>query len=618
MRSLAANVWAIDSMRRPLTITGVILLSLLSLNASAEEVFCDPENPACQAAEEEEQETPGDSSGRPEEEQTSSPQPGEGDELLLCDPDNPACQSTSPETPDGAQGEDQTPRVIFNDPSGQVAAPPSNADFELTWGSALSVDTRWQGEGEDIVELGSSVNAGIGLELDPTLSVDLQLQLRYWTGGQRREDGPNLLVNAQNPRADFDVRSGVSALTWRPGRFSLRVGMLQTDWSATRLVRPANIIDPTDRRSFGMVGPARADGTLSQLTAEVGWSAPGWSLTGVVVPFFTPDQVVLFGRDVALAGPRSPLSSSFPLVQLLQQFIDPSVYEEAQVLLWAPTQPDERPRSASLGGRFAATVLNTDLGLSYFWGWDRTPYIEIDESAAELLSLLANDEQIFVDFDFTGFIRRNPRAAILARELSVKAENGEEVIVQEFDRRHSVMLDFARYIGPIGVRADAVFSPAQNFSTETLGTIRRPSLSGALGLSYERIDGERVFAITAEGFLVEPFSRTAGVTQFFVPEERRGEEGMEAAIIGRRLYGVAGGIAWDIPVIETNLQLGGVYNISSKDVIANAALRRGVTDSVWVTLGASVFEGPASSERLTLGGLFDINDHVYLGFDGVF
>jgi hypothetical protein len=48
-------------MRRPLTITGVILLSLLSLNASAEEVFCDPENPACQAAEEEEQETPGDS-----------------------------------------------------------------------------------------------------------------------------------------------------------------------------------------------------------------------------------------------------------------------------------------------------------------------------------------------------------------------------------------------------------------------------------------------------------------------------------------------------------------------------------------------------------------------------
>ncbi|MEC9442925.1 MAG: hypothetical protein VYE40_17665 [Myxococcota bacterium] len=180
------------------------------------------------------------------------------------------------------------------------------------------------------------------------------------------------------------------------------------------------------------------------------------------------------------------------------------------------------------------------------------------------------------------------------------------------------MLDFARYIGPIGVRADAVFSPAQNFSTETLGTIRRPSLSGALGLSYERIDGERVFAITAEGFLVEPFSRTAGVTQFFVPEERRGEEGMEAAIIGRRLYGVAGGIAWDIPVIETNLQLGGVYNISSKDVIANAALRRGVTDSVWVTLGASVFEGPAPSERLTLGGLFDINDHVYLGFDGVF
>ena len=602
-------------MRQHFAITSALLVSLLALDASAEEVFCDPENPACQSAEEED---------APEDppEETASPSPGEdttgadGGELLLCDPENPACQSQEEDS--SGEGEDKKPRVIFNDPSGQVSAPPSNADFELTWGSALSVDTRWQGEGEDIAELGGAVNAGIGMELDPTLSVELELQLRYWTGGQRREDGPNLLFNAANPRADFEVRSGISALAWRPGRFSLRAGMLQTDWSATRLVRPANVINPTDRRSFGMVGPARSDGTLSQLTAELGWTAPRWSLTGIVVPFFEPDRVVLFGRDVALAGPRSPLSSSFPLAQLLQQFIDPSVYEEAQMLLWAPTQPDERPRSASLGGRFASTVLNTDLGVSYFWGWDRTPYIELDEGAAELLSLLANDEQIFVDFNFTGFIRRNPRAGILARELSVKAENGEEVIVQEFDRRHTLMVDFARYIGPIGVRADAVFSPAQNFSTETLGTIRRPSLSGALGLSYERIEGERILALTLEGFWVEPFGRTSGVTEFFVPEERRGEEGERAAIIGQRLYGVAGGVAWDIPVIETNLQLGGVYNISSRDMIANVALRRGITDSVWATLGASVFEGPPPSERLTLGGLFDINDHVYLGFDGVF
>lgn len=582
------------------------MLLLTAPFVSAEEVFCDPENPACQTEE-------------PEEPADTSADAGsdDGEELLLCDPENPACQAEDPDKSDKAK-DGSEPRVVFTDPSAAASAAISNADFELTWGSSLAVDTQWEGGGEDIVELGSAINAGIDLELDPTLTVELQLQLRHWTGGQRRDDGPNLLVNAQNPRADFEVRPGVSSLTWRPSRFSLRVGMLQTYWGATRLVRPGNVINPSDRRSFGNVGPARADGTLPQLTAELGWSAPRWSLTGIVVPFFEPDRVVLFGRDVALAGPRSPLSSSFPLAQLLQQFIDPSVYEEAQPLLWSPSQPDEMPRSASLGGRFAATVLNTDLGLSYYWGWDRTPYIELDEDAAELLALVANDEQIFVDFDFVGFIRRNPEAAGLTRQISAKSERGEELVVQEYQRRHTLMLDFERYFGQLGVRADAVFSPAQNFSTETLGTLRRPSLSGALGLSYERIDGERILAFTAEGFWVEPFGREAAITEFFVPEDRRGEEGGEAAIIGRRLYGVAGGVAWDIPVIETNLQLGGVYNISSRDMIANLALRRGITDSVWVTLGGSLYEGPAPSERLTLGGLFDINDHAYLGFDGVF
>lgn len=570
-------------MRAHTLLPPALICSISLLHASAllaEEIFCDPENPACQAPQ-------------------AEPPAAESEEIF-CDPENPACRA--PEDP----GSPAPP--VFVDPGASATAPAlSNLDFEVRWGTSLAVDTQWEGGGEDRVESGSAVDATLKLELSPRFGVVMSAQLRHWMGGGGTQDA----------RADYEARLGTSYLLWREGRASLRVGMLQDYWGRMRLVRPNDVVSASDQRSFGSVGPALGDGSVAQLTAELGWSTPRWSLTGIVVPFFEPDRQVLFGRDIATAGPNSPLATSFPLTGLFEQLVDPSVWEDAQGLLHSPSRPDERPRSASLGARFTATALSADLGVGYYWGWDRTPYVQVDEDAAELLRLVVQDGQVFEDLDFVAFLGRNRDALMLSNALSEKAQRGEQLFAQSYDRRHTLMLDVERYVGQVGVRADVALSPAQNFVTQQLGTIRRPSVFGALGLSHERISGERLLALTVEGFWLEPFGAQHVLTRVFVPEARRGE-GEQAAIIGERLYGVAAGAAWDLPVWKLNLQAGGVYNISSRDVLGRAALRRELVEGAWASVGVNIFEGPAPNDRLTLGGLFDANDAVYGGVDGVF
>lgn len=576
---------------------GVALTLFVCADARAEEVICDPENPACVADPE--------------------PEPAGGalDEEVICDPENPACQQPGEGSEAGDEGGGQLTAPDFS----EVDEPQvTGALVRGSWGTSLGVDTAWQGDREDVFEVGSGVDILTSVELSASTKVVLSGQLRHWMGAKRRAPESASWLEGSSGRGALDVRLGESYVQWSKGAYFMRAGNLVTSWGATDLTRPADVINPKDQRSFGQVGPAAQDGVLAQPSIEAGVGAGGVKLTGVFVPFFVPDQVVLFGRDNALAGPRSPLAQSFPVVGLLERVIDPSSWEQTQGLASSLAYPDEGVNHPSLGGRLSTTLANTDLGVGYFWGWDRTPMTFVDPDAAQLARILTEDEEFFQDFDFLALARRNPELFMLTERLSEKQAAGEEIFVTEYRRRHTLALDVARYIGPIGVRADVALSPAQTFATLELASVRRPTASGALGLSYERVSGERQLAITLEGFAIKPASASGGVTQRFVSDEGERGVGLEPVVIGDGLYGVAGGVVWDIPVVRANLTVGGVYNVSTRDWIARAQLRRGLTDQLFLNLGGVVFEGPPPSESFTLGGLYDNNDSAWFGLDGVF
>ncbi|MEM1350289.1 MAG: DUF1302 family protein, partial [Myxococcota bacterium] len=547
---------------------------------------------------------------------------GDGEEVF-CDPENPACRQAD-------QREDDALELEIPEEIAAPAAP--SATVRAGFGTTLWVDTRMQapaqGEGgqEDYVEWGSALDLGVEVEVRPGLDVVVYGQLRHWMGGRDDPERAPILVNASGVRAEYEARLGEAYVAWRTGPWSLRAGNLKTTWGATQLVRPGDVFNPRDQRTFGQSGPAASDGKLPQLTAEVAYLGASWSATALVMPFFETDRVVAFGRDSGLLTPWSPLNAQLPLLGLAQQALDPSAFDDVQPILLGTNVPDERPRAADVGARVAATLWNTDLGLGYAYTWDRTPYVRVDPAVAALLGVLAEDELFFEEFDFIRLAQRNPQVLLLSQQLSMRQAAGEEVLVNEYRRRHTLVVDIARYIGPVGVRVDAAVTPAQVFPGADLNAVRRPSLGAALGLSYEGADLDRPLAIQLEGFWLQPAGASSAVTRRFVPEQERGaareatqEEGVvdeaEILIIGDGLYGVSAGCSWATGWWGLRVQLGGVWTVSNGDVIANGSITKRLRNGLGITLGANVFEGPPLEERFTLGGLYDRNDQVFTALD---
>ena len=528
-------------------------------------------------------------------------------------------RQTSSEEETGGDGDVE---IISHDASSDDEASPGGSsggevDFRGSWGTTTGIDTRWQSN-EDVVEWSSRVDLGLEYDLSSTSCVVLEGDFQHWVAGQERSEGPNLLVNAADPRASFEARLGESYVLWRSDRWTLRAGHLVTAWGSTSLVRPGDVINPVDGRDLSVMGGGQSR-TLPQLAAEVGYVASDWSLEAVVVPFFKPNRLTVFGRDTAIATPQNPLiGDQLPITSLVDRFLDRSRYEEVQPLLQSTSVPDERPKNISAGLRATATAWNTDLGLGYYFGWDRTPFLSIDEDLRSLLGLVAEDGQVLRDFDLTGFFSRNPEALELANNLGETQQQGGSLVSSEYRRRHSLVANVSRYIGPVGVRADVTVSPEKTFVTEELEATRRTAVFGALGLSYERLIDGRPLAITLEGYGLRPLPRESSVNQWFVSDDELGPEGGELALIGEGLYGVAAAVQWRLPIWKLDLQIGGVANVSSGDVILGGRLQRQWRSWLRTGIGGVVYEGPPPEERLSLGGLYDRNDQIQLTVGGDF
>jgi hypothetical protein len=515
------------------------------------------------------------------------------------------------------QHDDSDAKDEGDDASTSSRSTASNADFRGGWGATTGVDTHWQSN-EDVAEWRARLDLQLDYDLSSSSRVVLDGEFRHWVGGRERTGGPNLLVNAAEPRASFEARLGESYVLLRSDHWSFRAGHLVTSWGSTTLVRPGDVVNPTDATDVSITGGGGSR-SLPQLAAELGYVASDWSIEAVFVPFFEPNRVTVFGRDTAVATPQNPLvGDQLPVGSLFGRLIDRSLYEEVQPLLLATSVPDERPENFSVGVRATATAWNTDFGLGYFFGWDRTPWLAVDGDLRSLIELAVDDGQIFRDFDLSGFLARNPEALELTNALSDSQQQGDSLITSEYRRRHSLVADVSRYIGPIGVRADVAVSPERTFVTRNLRSTRRTTIFGALGLSYERLIEDRPLAVTIEGYGLRPLPRDSSVNQWFVSESELGPKDAEIALIGEGLYGVVGAVQWGLPFWKLDLQVGGLADVSNGDVVFGGRLSRRWRSWLTTSIGGVVYEGPPPEERLSLGGLYDRNDKVQLTVGGQF
>ncbi|QDG53381.1 hypothetical protein FIV42_22335 [Persicimonas caeni] len=586
----------------------LLIAATASPSAIAQETIFDPENPAVQGVDEEDE---GDESE------------DDGEETIF-DPENPAVSGDEDsEASRDMEGEGESvdlaePRL---EPIDEEPVQPTNAAFLGAYATSLGVDTAWEGRDEDIVEWANELELRLEYDMSGQSRAVVEGEFFHWMVGKENPDETDLLFNASRGRASYEPRLGEAYVLLREDNVSFRVGNLVTPWGSTDIVRPGDVVNPRDLTRIETV-TATSDLLLPQFTAELAYSASDWSITGLLVPFFEENEAFVFGRDFALINPFNPvIGDQLPILLAAQELIDRSRWDDVQSFFAATRVPDEIPKNVSLGARATATAWNTDFGLGYFYGWDRTPWLELDEDLRELFRLAADDGRVLEDFDLLGFAARNPQAIGLTASVAQKVADGEEVVATEYRRRHTLVADVARYIGPIGVRADVVFSPEQTFYSDDFDPLRRTTLFGALGFSWERFESEDDFlAVTVEGFWLHPFDRDSAINEAFVAADERGPEDAQILLIGDDLYGAAAALQWTVPLIDADLQLGALGTLSTEDVVATASLGKRWFSWLNTTVAVTVLEGPdpSSDEPVSLGGLYDHNDQLTLTVDGVF
>ncbi len=555
-------------------IAASVALSVVAVPASAQETIFDPENPAAE--------------DEPDDEVD------DGDAMIIDDPERPDL----PEE-ETLQGDDAS-----------TAAPGfDNTEWELNYELGTLIDPRWGPTGQDALEWVGGLGMGIRHEPSEQTRIVVSGRFQYWAGSGREFDEWRTLYEPRIDRA---------YIIHRTGPWSLALGQMRNSWGSTDIIRPGDVIDPVDMRA-----PMTSDGVgtgLGQLSATASYSGSDWSLQALVVPFFENNRVTLFGRDTALAHERNPLvAEQLPFLLLAQDLIHPSIQQDIQPFFQSTQRPHHLPKNASGGLRGTWTVSGFDLGLGVFYGWDRTPEVFLDDDLRQLLVLIAEDGQIFEDYDIFGFGTRNPEAFEHSQNLSEKAEAGETIFESKFRRRATFLADFARYVGPIGVRADVAFSPRRVFYTTDFDAVQRATLFSALGLSYERLlDGVRPLALTIEGFWLHPFSTESPIHQALVPDGRGGDEDDELLLFEEGYYGVAGASNWAMGWWDLELIFGAIASISPGDLMGRFAIERPWARGLRTTVGVNFFLGPDPEEQLTPGGLWAHNDRIHLGISGQF
>ena len=552
--------------------------------AGAQETIFDPENPSYDDRDEdggEDAEEGNDATG--------------GDGLIIDDPERP---TTFDEPVDDEPEARSYVPAVFDD-----------TEFSLDYELVTLVNPGIGPLGQDRVEFGAGLAMGLRHELSPQTRAVVSGRFRYWAGAGRAFD---------DWRTHYEPRLDRAYLVHRPGRWSFAFGQMRNSWGSTDIIRPGDVIDPVDMRD--PVGGGGFGSALSQLSATAAYSFSNWSIRALLVPFFQPNQVALFGRDTALANERNPLiAEQLPFLLLAEQFIEPGAQQYTQPFLLSMSRPKDVPKNASAGLRATTTVAGTDLGAGVFYGWDRTPWVVIDEDLRSVLTLIAEDGQVFEDYDFFGFVQRNQEVIGHGNNLSEKAEAGETIFESEYLRRATILLDGARYVGPIGVRADLAFSPRRVFYTTEFEAVRRASVFSALGLSYERLlDGERPLALTLEGFWLHPFAVDSAIHRALIPQEQGGQEEDELLIFDGGYYGVAGAVNWHLRWWNLELSAGGLATITPGDFVGQLAVERPWGRGIRTTLGVSLFFGPDPSEELSAGGLWAHNDRIYFAVGGQF
>jgi hypothetical protein len=386
-------------------------------------------------------------------------------------------------------------------------------------------------------------------------------------------DGRGTSAAPTTTLSELDLRDARLTLVL-PADQLLTLGVQSIRWGVSDFMMPADLLQPQDLRSGVALGPD--DARIPTLAVRHQWVRGPWSTDLVLIPFFEPNRVEAVGGDLSL------LSSAVPLVPpslraLAAPLVDPANRDLVSRLFTQTERPAPTLANVSLGARVGASVGGADLGVSGLWGWDRVPAIDAAPTIRELIAR-------GIEVAATG---EGAVAEIQTAELLALLGSDEPIYRAHYARRLSVAVDAVRYVGPVGVRLESVWSPERTLLLEDGQTVRRASLFSTLGIGGEPMGGRIAWGV--EAFLQHN-------------EVRSGER---PVIVGDDFYGCAGGVAWDDAAVEgrgLTARLGGLLDAGAADVALLPSLSWTLSGGTQLGLRAR-WQVNGGSRRLSLGDL---------------
>jgi hypothetical protein len=514
-------------------------------------------------------------------------------------------------------------------------------------------DTQHEGNGEDVFDLRTKLSLSLEVRHDNGRKAFVSGRLTHFGVGEGScPDESWYLLNSTATKYDYEAELREAYVYLPHDWVNLRIGNQIVRWGYGQFNKPSDVLNPMDYRE-GLFTDLEVP-LIPNFMIHLDRTFGDVNLSAVWIPFFMPNRANLFGQDWAptASAAGSPAFASMAQMGMMMDsvanLIDPAIEDEIQPILLATNPPDARLENGQWGARAAWKLWDVDFSLSYLFGWDKLPWVNVNQQfVGQMQSVLGDVAQVkaFADAHpefFAGIknidptnlgsasdmitamdeIGKDPKTSeqftaamealdrIMAFDMNQFAGmKAEDLFSTSYKRQHTVGFSFTTVLfDKVGFKVDSAFSPSRtlflgNKDVSTDPSIpafpeasSQPTVSYSVGLDYMK--GSQ-FQIMGEFYHFHVFDLPAG---------------KEVFLLGNDLYMVT--LASYLRFLEYDaleFQLAGMFEIHSQSVFAMPKVSYKFTDNIKAGVGAMIVEA-LDNDKMGPGTLFDRNDQVYAEF----
>ena len=457
---------------------------------------------------------------------------------------------------------------------------------------------------EDVVDWRNSFDFWTRLKLAKWVQVYIELYAEHAISGERNEDDPTVLVNGENYRHHFfmELKEAYGDFYW--DSFDLRVGLFVVPWGTITVNSPVDRVSPIDQNALYWTDVSGAKQASYAVRAR--YLVEGFTFEGLLIPFFAPRKLDLYGGDFALFNYASSYAQTPSPLPEIDDYLDPTKQDGPEGYLATTVEPDANPLHAQAGARITGSHGGFDYGISYLYAYDNLPKFEADPLVWALADAVRDNDD-------------NLTTAYLSeiKERIGLGATTENFIYSRYERKHSLGMEFGTTLWDFGVKAEGAWLPQKLYYTPDSQWIETDTVEWAAGLEYLKTsvsDSDGNIWLDQVFFAVEVF----GSNLYDLPDG------------ARLLYSTANNLSLyatgRIQALDEHFELEIVHqiNFSTKDFMIVPRVTYEVYQNLRLTLGALFLESWISepvgfgtfstngARKDALFGKYSNNDQVFV------